>query len=185
MLPESKMNQLISFSILLFTVASSAHAATPSPYVGQETRGIKALSETEVSDYLAGRGMGLAKAAELNRYPGPRHVLELAAELLLSADQRQQVEAIHSAMQTRAIRIGERLLAKERELDRSFSAAEIAEKSLKEIVTEIARLQGELRYVHLQAHLAVRPVLTAHQLARYDALRGYATKDDTTRPHSH
>ena len=179
------MNQLIYFSILLFTLASCAHAATSSPYVGQETRDIKALSETEVSDYLAGRGMGFAKAAELNRYPGPRHVLELAAELSLSADQRKQVETIHSAMQTRAIQIGEHLLGKERELDRSFSAAEITEKSLKEIVAEIARLQGELRYVHLHAHLAVRPVLTAHQLARYDALRGYAAKGETKHPHSH
>ena len=32
--------------------------------------------------------MGLALAAELNGYPGPSHVLELADKLELSAEQR-------------------------------------------------------------------------------------------------
>lgn len=50
----------------------SAGAQCQSPYVGQEYREIKALSTQEISDYMSGRGMGLAKAAELNGYPGPR-----------------------------------------------------------------------------------------------------------------
>ena len=35
---------------------------------------IKALSSEEVEQYLSGAGMGYAKAAELNRHPGPIHV---------------------------------------------------------------------------------------------------------------
>jgi hypothetical protein len=53
-----------------------------------QTRAIKALSEWQVSDLSAGRGMGLAMAAELNGYAGPSHVLELADKLELSSDQR-------------------------------------------------------------------------------------------------
>ena len=58
--------------------------ADVSSYAGQEMRAIKSLSPQEVADLLAGRGMGLAKAAELNHYPGPRHVLDLARELDLT-----------------------------------------------------------------------------------------------------
>ena len=46
---------------------------------------IKSLSQDEQSALLAGRGMGLARPAELNGYPGPTHVLELAAQLDLNA----------------------------------------------------------------------------------------------------
>jgi len=43
--------------------------------------------------------MGLAKAAELNHYPGPRHVLDLASELKLSEEQRLRIEQIYNTMQ--------------------------------------------------------------------------------------
>ena len=46
------------------------------PYSGQQGRMIKALSSKEVQGLLQGKGMGMAKAAELNQYPGPRHVLD-------------------------------------------------------------------------------------------------------------
>ena len=36
---------------------------------------IRGLSEQEIDDLTNGRGMGLARAAELNGYPGPLHVL--------------------------------------------------------------------------------------------------------------
>jgi len=56
-----------------------------------QTRPTKALSEQQVDDLRAGRGMGLALAAELNGYPGPSHLLELADKLELSADQRVRI----------------------------------------------------------------------------------------------
>ena len=42
-----------------------------SPYVGSEKRSLKALTDQQIADLRAGRGMGLALAAELNGYPGP------------------------------------------------------------------------------------------------------------------
>jgi hypothetical protein len=56
------------------------------PYAGLEARSIKTLSDQQIGDLRAGRGMGLALAAELNGYPGPMHVLELADALGLSAN---------------------------------------------------------------------------------------------------
>lgn len=181
------MNRLLAVSILFLvpTPPALADSAAPSPYLGQETRAIKALSEDQVADYLSGRGMGFAKAAELNHYPGPRHVLELAGELSLSKEQRKQVKTIHATMGSQAVRVGKRIVAMERGLDQSFAAGKIAPKDPREFVNEIARLEGELRYPHLHAHLAVRAILSAHQAMRYDTLRGYATDGDTRRLHSH
>src|SRR5512140_1710908 len=56
----------------------TAHAALTSPYAGEEKREIKSLSADVIEQYNQGEGMGMAKAAELNHYPGPRHVLMAA-----------------------------------------------------------------------------------------------------------
>jgi hypothetical protein len=55
-----------------------------SPYAGQQARTIKALSDEEIAALRNGEGLGMAKAAELNGYPGPLHVLALAAQLELT-----------------------------------------------------------------------------------------------------
>ena len=68
------------FGVIVSLVAVAAAAHTESLYVGQETRDIKALSPQDIDDYLHGRGWGMP-AAELNHYPGPRHVLDLAHSL--------------------------------------------------------------------------------------------------------
>ena len=97
-------------SAALLTPFASANA--PSPYSGQESREIKALSSDEVQAYLAGNGMGLAKAAELNGYPGPLHVLPLSSELGLTTDQKERTERLFAAMQSRAKALGHRLVEK-------------------------------------------------------------------------
>jgi Spy/CpxP family protein refolding chaperone len=159
-------------------------AEPPSPYVGQEQRAIKALSAEEVQEYLSGSGMGLAKAAEHNHYPGPKHVLDLAEPLQLSVEQRRQTETIFAAMRTEAVRLGIQLIEKERQLDTLFATDTIAEAQLDQLVTEIGTMQGQLRAVHLRAHLAQRALLTPEQLRRYDTLRGYiASHHDHSGPH--
>lgn len=150
-----------------------AWAAPAGPYAGQEQRAIKALSAGEIQDTLAGKGMGYAKAAELNHYPGPAHVLELAAKLGLGAEQERRTRAIFAAMRKDAIRHGRALVDKERELDRRFAAGTIDADALRALLSQIGTLQAELRRIHLQAHLDQRALLTPEQISRYDALRGY------------
>jgi len=104
------------FAIAL-TLPALAHAAAPSPYVGQESRQIKALSPSEQADLLAGKGMGLAKAAELNGYPGPAHVLELASQLGLSAEQLAATRTLSTSMEQRAKELGRQLVAAEQSLE--------------------------------------------------------------------
>lgn len=152
--------------------AAASRGATSS-YAGQETRDIKALSDDEMQAYLQGKGMGLAKAAELNRYPGPMHVLELTGQLELSPEQRNRTQALREAVVRDAVRLGRQIVEREESLDRSFAQGVIGEDNLRRSVGEIARLQGELREVHLRAHLAMRRVLSPAQITRYTELRGY------------
>jgi hypothetical protein len=148
-------------------------AQSPSPYGSQEFREIKALSAQEASDYLSGKGMGLAKAAELNGYPGPAHVLEFAAQLKLSADQKAKTEALFKRMQGAAIPLGKELVAEERALDRLFASRSVTPETLKRSLARIATLQGQVREVHLQAHLHQIALLSREQVHEYNRLRGY------------
>src|SRR6266487_3958166 len=135
---------------LLIIVATTAIGATQttSPYTGQEQRTIKALSDDEIRDLLEGRGMGLAKAAELNSYPGPLHVLQLADQLGLSDAQRTATDSLYANMRERALSIGRQIIEAERALDRAFANAAIEPATLRSQITAIATLQGELRAVH-------------------------------------
>ncbi len=163
---------LFALLAIVATTATSS-AQTTSPYTGQEQRAIKALSEEEIGDLLEARGMGLAKAAELNSYPGPLHVLQLAAELGLSDAQRKATDSLYASMRQRALSIGRQIIEAERTLDRAFANAAIEPATLRSQVGAIATLQGELRAVHLEAHLAQHALLTPEQITRYDVLRGY------------
>ena len=84
-------------ALALTCVVTIGHAQT-SPYAGQQSREVKSLSAQDIDDLLNGRGMALAKAGELNGYPGPLHVLELASELRLTDEQLRLITEIKNRM---------------------------------------------------------------------------------------
>ena len=145
-----------------------------SPYAGFMDREIKALSAEEVEGLLGGAGLGMALAGELNRYPGPRHVLEMAPMLGLSVDQESAIRTIFEDMQARASSLGEQVVELERQLDQAFARGTITDGRLEELVGAIALANAGLRVVHLGAHLRLRPILTESQLEQYEKARGYA-----------
>jgi hypothetical protein len=162
--------------VCIFMLAATA-AIAQTPYAGMQTRPIKALSEQQIADLGAGRGMGLALAAELNGYPGPSHVLELADRLELSADQRARVQTLFDSMKREALPIGAKLLEQEAELDRQFAGHTVTSDSLKASTAAVAVTQGELRQTHLKYHLSTAALLSPVQMQRYAELRGYGNGD--------
>lgn len=157
-------------------------------YAGEERREIKSLSQEDVEQLLQGHGMGLAKAAELNHYPGPRHVLELGARLELTPAQRAATEAAFRQMRDEAVRLGRQIVERERALDAMFAKGEIDAGKLRAATPEIAGLQGNLRAAHLAAHLEMRRLLSPAQIKKYDELRGYTGAGQQTpaaHDHSH
>jgi Spy/CpxP family protein refolding chaperone len=138
-----------------------------------EAREVKALSPQEVADLRAGRGMGLALPAELNRYPGPMHVLELADPLRLSPEQHRRMEALVEAMRAEVRPLGEEVIAAEGALDRLFATGRATPAAVTEASGAVGAARASLRAAHLRYHLDTRDALTPEQIGRYAELRGY------------
>lgn len=169
------MNGLPVRTLLLLAFAIPV-AARPSLYISLQDRPLKALSEEQVRGYREGAGMGLALVAELNGYPGPKHILELAGELELTTGQRRSVQAVFDRMKDEATKLGNEIVAAEQLLDAAFREEKIDAKRLEELTLTIGTLQAHLRTAHLAAHLESRAILTPAQLASYSRLRGYEDK---------
>jgi hypothetical protein len=176
------MRRWISAALLL-TSAAAANAQTP--YAGMQARPIKALSEQQVADLGAGRGMGLALAAELNGYPGPSHLLELADKLNLSTDQRAAIQRLFDSMKAEAIPLGSKLIEQEADLDKQFASHTVTPESLKASTAAVAATQGALRETHLKYHLSTAALLSSGQMQRYAELRGYGGQTAPTQHHHH
>ena len=137
--------------LIISILAAPAIAVGASPYSGQELRVVKSLSEQEIESLRRGDGMGFAKLAELNHFPGPKHVLELSEELNLSEAQLAETNALFEQMQRSAVSIGEQLIDAESRLDQDFATGNVSAESLRASLAEIQKLRAELRYVHLEA----------------------------------
>ncbi len=121
-------------------LAQDHHAR--SPYAGMQAREVKALDAKTVDDLRAGRGMGLALAAELNGYPGPMHVLELADRLRLSPDQRAKVQQLFERMKGRRSPSGRDCSTKRGRSTGTSPSAPLRETSSPRSRARSARLQG-------------------------------------------
>jgi hypothetical protein len=185
-MPQLRLLQA-AFTALVLAVSGTATVAQQAhtPYAGLHTRDIKALSAQQISDLAAGRGMGFALAAELNGYPGPAHVLELAGPLALTETQRATVQRQFEAMQAEAIPLGKRMIAVEAELDRAFAERTITPERLTTLTAQIGEIGGMLRNIHLKYHLSTAAMLSGEQVRRYGELRGYGRGAQLHDPEQH
>jgi Spy/CpxP family protein refolding chaperone len=172
--------------IVAMTILWSGTAfAQSQPYAGMHERSIKTLSEQQIADLRAGRGMGLALAAELNGYPGPIHAIELADRLQLAPEQVTRLKGLFEAMKAETIPIGESLIAQERSLNEEFANRTITPAGLEAATSRIGATQAALRAAHLKYHLSAAAILTPEQAQRYDELRGYQGSEAPTQHHHH
>jgi hypothetical protein len=160
-------------AFLMLVAVPVAAVAVERPYEGLEAREIKALSAEEIAALEAGQGFSQALSAELNGFPGPRHVIDLAADLDLTPDQRAAVETLFSQMQAEAIAAGRAVLDGEAALEAAFRGGVLSEEDLAAMAEEIGRLRGVLRGIHLKYHLKTKALLSPHQVALYNGARGY------------
>lgn len=162
---------------------TSSAISPQTPYAGQQFRKIKALSDNEVDDILKGKGMGLAKTAELNGYPGPMHTLEFSKELKLSHDQQLQTQKLLDEHKQDVRALGKKLIELEQQLDIAFANKSINTSLLETMMHQIGLVQAEIRMAHLKTHLQQTKILTPEQIELYASLRGY--RDQPPMSHSH
>ncbi len=169
------MVRLIAAIAILAASVSVGETEKAQPYAGLREREVKVLSDEQILDLRNGRGMGYALAAELNGYPGPVHVLELADQLALTPDQKIETQKLLDAMKGDAIPLGERLIEEEALLDRQFRDEKATSESIVALTRAIALTQSDLRARHLTYHLATKALLKPDQLDLYQELRGYGS----------
>ncbi|WP_197038339.1 hypothetical protein [Billgrantia saliphila] len=155
----------------------SGHAHAP--YAEMQTREVKTLSEADIEELRRGGGWGLALPAELNGVPGPAHLLELQEEIPLKAEQVETLQALHQRMREEAIPAGERLIEAERALEQLFLERQVDEAELRARLAQAEAARTELRFVHLSRHLDTLTLLSDAQIERYNALRGYTSREDS------
>ncbi|MBI4535922.1 MAG: Spy/CpxP family protein refolding chaperone [Ignavibacteriae bacterium] len=117
------------------------------------------------------QGSGMAMYAEVNGYPGPKHVLDLQEKLNLTDEQLKDIESIHDEMREQAVAKGQTIIKVEQSLNDLFATGKASEERVKSLSTTIGRLRGELRAIHLVAHMQAREILSKEQIAAYNRLR--------------
>jgi len=179
-------------SILLATATAfsananeTGHKHSTQPYAGFESRQIKSLSDSDLKQLREGSGWGLALPAELNGRPGPAHLLELKDQLQLTPEQVTKIEALHADMKREAIAAGERFISAERALSVAFETPDLDNAQLEALLKEAGAARAALRLVHLKRHIDTPPLLTAHQIQRYQILRGNTSDPCTNIPDGH
>ena len=173
----------IGFALATLCTGSFAFAQT-SPYAGQEQRAIKSMSEQEVAGLLEGAGAGFARAAELNGYPGPMHVLELADRLALNDEQRAATKYLMTQHKVRARTLGQQLVDAERDLDKLFVQRAADAVAIDAATRRVGLLQAALRAEHLKTHVAQTALLSVDQVRMYSALRGYTGTGVSEKAHA-
>lgn len=171
--------------LVLLLINTPVFAVQDKPYAGQEKRQIKSLSTSEIAGLKQGKGMGLAKAAELNHFPGPLHVLDEAKKLALSSKQLKQTQQLFKKMKKEAVMTGNKIIIAEQQLDEMFASGQISKAQLKNKLNEIGQYQAQLRFVHLKTHLAQKKILSQKQIKHYDNLRGYTGNASHHHDHQH
>lgn len=171
--------------IFILTFSVVAIANTDSVYSGLEKNEIKSLSKNEISGYLNGKGMGFAKVAELNHYPGPRHVLDLSHDLQLSEQQIEDTRHIYQDMKSKAKEYGALLIEKEREIEGLFLTEKTDSMRLQKLTRESAEITAQIRLAHLEAHVLQKKLLTEGQIKKYDEIRGYNRNNRNEHSHHH
>ena len=173
-------------AVFILVQNSAAFASgTKNHYADFTKRNIKSLSNEDIAALQAGSGWGLALPAELNGWPGPKHVLELKSELDLSEEQIDEITAIFQAMQKQAITAGETYIEAEEALSRAFEHGHIDEARLSTLLSDAATARGALRNIHLSAHLTTPAILTPEQIQKYNQLRGYTDDPCASVPEGH
>jgi Spy/CpxP family protein refolding chaperone len=128
-----------------------------------------------------GEGGGMGMLAEMYGYPGPKHLLDIHDSLRMGPGQVQRIANLYDEMRAAAAGKGQMIIVKEEELEDLFGSGRADEPTVRKLASEIGRMRGDLRAVHLTAHLKAWGLLTEEQRTRYKAIREAAGLQKTNK----
>lgn len=128
---------------------------------------IRSLPGRDIVALAGGEGGGLAKIADLNGYPGPRHVLDMDAHLNLTTRQREQLRQVMSTMEADAKEVATRYLSALAQLEEDTRQGSLSGDQFLKRYRAVEALRTELGAVHLITHFKTKDLLTPAQVATY------------------
>ena len=178
------MTAYAAFCTVAFSISPDAVAqnAPEAGHQGNRHQSMQAMQTREFNNLQQGRGMGMARVAETNGYPGPMHVLEHAEALELTDGQIERTRELKTRVRTRAPELGNQIVDAEKRLEAMFAEGGVNAAKMDSLLIEIAELRAHLRSLHLTAHLDQAAVLTETQIEQYKTLRSAGRSDDERRP---
>ena len=105
------------------------------------------------------------------------HLLDLGDERSLTPTQPRDIQAIYRPVHTHAVAPGERIVAQDYALEEFFAHTLAHKARRRQVAAEIARLNGMLGFVHLDAHIVTTRALTPAQIDAYERARGYGREN--------
>jgi hypothetical protein len=154
--------------------AGGPATAPVAPNYAPPAREIKALSPQEQRGWIEGENMGMARAAELNGYPAPMMVLEMAQTLKLTPEQAAATRELMTRHKAQVRKLGAELVDAERQLDVAFRDQHAEASEVDRLTGQIGQLQARIRASHLRTHVAEQALLTPQQMQQYAGMHGFA-----------
>ena len=125
---------------------------------------------------LSGDAAGQTLAAEKNGFPSPQKIVSLKDQIGLTKDQLKKMNEIVTNVPISATVKGQEIVDAEEELNKLFESGAINEKTLRMKLERIGKMRADLRFVHLQAYLKEKLILTAKQWERLKELQASEAK---------
>lgn len=163
------LKTLFFSSIVMCSAAVNAQSRTDST----DTKSpVRTLTRQQYDAYLKGDAANeMAAVGEMNHYPMPDKVLKLSSQLNLTPIQIQKITEINTLMHRRRLQIGGSVISNEKMLDSLFKYKKVSDGNLIYYTNRHGLYQGELKNAILQACLATEKVLSAQQIAKFEALQ--------------
>ena len=125
---------------------------------------------------LSGDAAGQTLAAEKNGFPSPQKIVSFKDQIGLTKDQLKKMNEMLINVPISATVKGQEIVDAEEELNKLFESGTINEKTLRMKLERIGKMRADLRFVHLQAYLKEKLILTAKQWERLKELQASEAK---------
>lgn len=109
----------------------------------------------------------------ISNLPEPRHVLELAAALGLTVEQRRKIQAIATGYETLMAEINQEMREAQETIDRVYREKRVDYIFLEVQLNTLGKLRTEQRFAHISMQISTQNALTDEQVEMYQHVQSF------------